>query len=172
MKKPKVIVCLLFLSVIWRVKSDFNNDATAIDEMRHKFLQLEKILETDLLDTKLNVVTFANNKYLHLIKSFKTFGNELEQKFSTNGYEYLNSLSSIWLWARTEVELKSIDWLYKVFRQMQSEIIDENAYLDLQKLAGFSETILHDPNASITNALTRIAEFIIHDKLFISVNKV
>ncbi|XP_076627386.1 chemokine-like protein orion isoform X2 [Colletes latitarsis] len=167
MKETKVITSLLlFLSVIWRVRSAFDNNATRIDEMRYKLFQLEKTLERNISEAGLGVIGFEDDKYLNLIKTFKAFGNELEQKFPNGGYEYLNSLNSVWLWARTENELKSIDGLYNVFRQMQREIIDENAYLDLQKLADFSKTILHDPNASIINALTRIADFIIHDKLF------
>ncbi|XP_043254593.1 uncharacterized protein LOC122398605 isoform X2 [Colletes gigas] len=166
MKETKVIASLLFLSVIWGVRSAFNNNATRIDEMRYKLFQLEYTLERNLSEAGLSVIGFEDDKYLNLIKTFKAFGNELEQKFPSGGYEYLNSLNSVWLWARTENELKSIDGLYNVFRQMQREIIDENVYLDLEKLADFSKTILHDPNASIINALTRIAEFIIYDKLF------
>ncbi|XP_053987379.1 uncharacterized protein LOC128880873 isoform X2 [Hylaeus volcanicus] len=171
MKKTKFIPCLLFLSIVWRVKCALNKDATIIDEMRYKLLRLQETLERDLSQASFGVVGFEDEKYFSLIKSYKTFGNELEQKFPSGGYEYLNPLSSILLWARTENELRSIDGLYKVFRQMQSEILNHTAPLDVQRLADFSETILHDPNASIINALSRVTDFIIHDKLFVKAYK-
>lgn len=173
MRETRVLACLLFLSVLtWRVSGDFGNNATEIDEMRHKLLQLGKKLEKELFGSRLNVIGLEEEKYLRLIQSFKSFGDELEQEFPSAGYEYLNSLNSVWLWARTENELKGIDGLYNIFRQMQREIIDQNAHLDVQKLADFSEPILHDPYASIVRALTRVAEFIIHDKLFVTTYQV
>ena len=168
MEEMKVLVYSLLLFAIIGVRGDFGNDATEIDEMRHKLLQREKVLEKELLNPRLNVLGLDDEKYLRLIQSFKTFGNELEEKFPSGGYEYLSSLSSVWLWARTENELKGIDGLYNVFRQMQREITEEQAYLDLQKLADFSEIVLHDPNASIVGTLARVTEFVVRDKLFVS----
>ncbi|XP_076232515.1 chemokine-like protein orion isoform X2 [Calliopsis andreniformis] len=165
----KVLACLIFLSTLtWRVRGDFGNNATEIDQMRHKLIEHGKMLEKELFNPRLNVIGLEEEKYLQLIQSFKTFGNELEQKFPTDRSEYLNSLNSVWLWARTENELKAINGLYNIFRQMQREIIDQQAYFDLQKLADFSRTILYDLNASMVRSLTRINEFIVHDKLFIS----
>lgn len=142
-------------------------DTTLIDEMRNKLLQLEKTLERDLFHSRLHEFE-DGGKYLWLIKSFKKFGDELEQNFSTNGYENLNALSSIWLWARTENELKGIDGLYQVFRTMQQEIVSRKIPLNIPKLSDFWDIILHDPNASIVRALTRIGDLIVHEKLFVS----
>ena len=142
-------------------------DTTLIDKMRNKLLQLEKTLERDLFHSRLHEFE-DGGKYLWLIKSFKKFGDELERNFSTNGYENLNALSSIWLWARTENELKGIDGLYQVFRTMQQEIVGRKIPLDIPKLSDFWDIILHDPNASIVRALTRIGDLIVHEKLFVS----
>ncbi|XP_060813248.1 uncharacterized protein LOC132905692 isoform X2 [Bombus pascuorum] len=166
MKIPNIHVCFLFFCIIWGTMG-IKYDTTLIDEMRNKLLQLEKTLERDLFHSRLHEFE-DGGKYLWLIKSFKKFGDELEQNFSTNGYENLNALSSIWLWARTENELKGIDGLYQVFRTMQQEIVSRKIPLNIPKLSDFWDIILHDPNASIVRALTRIGDLIVHEKLFVS----
>ncbi|XP_033361168.1 uncharacterized protein LOC117239581 isoform X2 [Bombus vosnesenskii] len=166
MKIRNIHVCFLFFCMIWGTLS-IKYDTTLIDEMRNKLLQLEKTLERDLFHSRLHEFE-DGGKYLWLIKSFKKFGDELERNFSTNGYENLNALSSIWLWARTENELKRIDGLYQVFRTMQEEIAGRKIPLDIPKLSDFWDIILHDPNASIVRALTRIGDLIVHEKLFVS----
>ncbi|XP_012244061.1 uncharacterized protein LOC100745545 isoform X2 [Bombus impatiens] len=166
MKIRNIHVCFLFFCIIWGTLS-IKYDTTLIDKMRNKLLQLEKTLERDLFHSRLHEFE-DGGKYLWLIKSFKKFGDELERNFSTNGYENLNALSSIWLWARTENELKGIDGLYQVFRTMQEEIVGRKIPLDIPKLSDFWDIILHDPNASIVRALTRIGDLIVHEKLFVS----
>ncbi|XP_068970446.1 uncharacterized protein orion isoform X2 [Bombus flavifrons] len=166
MKIRNIHVCFLFFCIIWGTLG-IKYDTTLIDEMRNKLLQLEKTLERDLFHSRLHEFE-DGGKYLWLIKSFKKFGDELERNFSTNGYENLNALSSIWLWARTENELKGIDGLYQVFRTMQQEIVGRKIPLDIPKLSDFWDIILHDPNASIVRALTRIGDLIVHEKLFVS----
>ncbi|XP_050578420.1 uncharacterized protein LOC126916546 isoform X2 [Bombus affinis] len=166
MKIPNIHVCFLFFCIIWGTMG-IKYDTTLIDKMRNKLLQLEKTLERDLFHSRLHEFE-DGGKYLWLIKSFKKFGDELERNFSTNGYENLNALSSIWLWARTENELKGIDGLYQVFRTMQQEIVGRKIPLDIPKLSDFWDIILHDPNASIVRALTRIGDLIVHEKLFVS----
>lgn len=175
MEETKVLVYLLCLLAIIGVRGDLGNNATEIDEMREKLLQHEKVLEKELLNSKLNVLGLLgldDQKYIQLIQNFKTFGDELEATFPSSGYEYLNALSSFRLWARIEDELKGIDGLYNVFRQMQREISGKHVYFDLQKLADFAETVLHDPKASIVGMLVRVTEFIVRDKLFVSAYQV
>ncbi|XP_031848289.1 chemokine-like protein orion isoform X2 [Nomia melanderi] len=155
---------LLLLSTIWGVNAVSKTEVTVIDEMRRMLYEHTQSLE-DVMSQRMNMKGLEAEKYL--IRSFKNFGDKLEESFPKPGYEHLDSLSSVWLWARTENELKVIDSLYNVFRRMQHEIIDLNMELDLQKLGNVSDAILHDPNVSIVDKLARIAEFIVHDKLFI-----
>ncbi|XP_017880889.1 uncharacterized protein LOC108625401 isoform X3 [Ceratina calcarata] len=168
MRRVYTVACLLFLCMIWGA-TGINYDTTVIDQIRNELLRLEKSLERDLFDPRLNVFEGREQeKYMWLIKSFKNFGDELESNYSSNGYENLNALSSIWLWARTESELKAVDGLYRVFRLMQREIITGNAPLELSKLNDFLNIILHDPNASIVRTLERISNLIVQEKLFVS----
>ncbi|XP_033321631.1 chemokine-like protein orion isoform X2 [Megalopta genalis] len=168
MKKIKAAVYLLLLPVMWRATFGLQNDATAIDEMRHMLYEHTQALNDDLLRMNLNGLDAEKV----LIKRFKEFGDVLERKYPDYDDNYANDnydrLNSIWLWARTKNELNVIKGLYNVFRQMQHEIIDKNQELDLQKLANISDAILHDPNFSIVDKLSRIADFIVHDKLFVS----
>lgn len=156
---------LLLLSTIWEVNAVLKTEVTGIDEMRRMLYEHTHSLE----DTMYQWVNLEGlEAKIYLIRSFKTFGDKLEQNFPNPNYEYLDSLSStISLWTRTQEELKAIDSLYNVFRRMQHEIIDLNMDLDLQKLSNMCDTILHDPNVSIVDKLAHIAESIVHDKLFI-----
>ncbi|CAL7947526.1 unnamed protein product [Xylocopa violacea] len=145
-------------------------DTTVIDEMRNKLLRLERRLEKDLFNSRLRVIEADDEStYLWLIKQFKIFGDELDEKVPNDGHEYLNALNPIWLWARTDNELKSIDGLYKIFRIMQQESNREN--FDITKLVNFLDTILHVPNASIVRTLDRIGDIIVNEKLFIAANQ-
>ena len=56
----------------------------------------------------------------------------------------------------------------KFFRTMQQEIVSRKIPLNIPKLSDFWDIILHDPNASIVRALTRIGDLIVHEKLFVS----
>lgn len=163
----KLSLSLLLLAVVWIAGSTVHYEKSMVDEMRQRLLQLEKDFEKEFANPKWNAMDEAT-VFRYIINSYKRFGNELDEKFPSGGYENLNAINSVWLWARTESELKAIDGLYGVFRQMHREIIDQNATLNVKNIANFAETIIYDPNASIPRALERIASFIINDKLFIS----
>lgn len=173
MKKSNIPICLLFLSIVWGA-TGIKYDTTVIDEMRNKLLRLDKKLWDNYLFHS-RTHEFDNNeeeKYLWVIKSFKKFGDELEQNVPNNNYKNLNVLNSIRLWRETKEELEAIDALYEIFRVMQQEIINENAPLNINKLADFLNTILHDPKLSIVPILDRINKLIAHEKLFVSAYKV
>ncbi|KAL6258400.1 hypothetical protein P5V15_010358 [Pogonomyrmex californicus] len=144
------------------------NDASSVDMVREALLRLEKDLRRDLADQQRWANVEEREKYLHLIKAYKRFGNQVDERFPLDREDHLNSLGSLWLWARAQHEIKGINGLYGLFRQMQREILELNAPVDIKQLANFAETILRDPNASIPRALDRIATLIINEKLFIA----
>ncbi|CAL7947527.1 unnamed protein product [Xylocopa violacea] len=169
MRRLNVFTCLMFLTITLGA-TGIKYDTTVIDEMRNKLLRLERRLEKDLFNSRLRVIEADDEStYLWLIKQFKIFGDELDEKVPNDGHEYLNALNPIWLWARTDNELKSIDGLYKIFRIMQQESNREN--FDITKLVNFLDTILHVPNASIVRTLDRIGDIIVNEKLFIAANQ-
>jgi len=143
------------------------NDASSIDTIRQALLFLEKDLREDLANQQKWINVEEREKYLHLIKTYKRFGNQIDEQFSPDRKDYLNSLDSLWLWARAQNEIKGVNGLYGVFRQMQREIVELNAPINAKQLANFAETILRDANAAIPIALDRIANLIVNEKLFI-----
>ncbi|KOC63814.1 hypothetical protein WH47_01144 [Habropoda laboriosa] len=166
MKSPNILICLLFLSTICGTRG-IRYDVTVIDGMRNKLLQLEESLENDLFNKNM-FQGREQEKYLWLINNFKKFGDELEKRIPTSGYEYLNSLNNVPLWVLTEHELREIESLYKLFRLLQRDIIDRGDDLDLPKLTDFLSTMLQHPNASIVHALDRIGKAIVQERLFVS----
>ncbi|XP_011883381.1 PREDICTED: uncharacterized protein LOC105570638 isoform X2 [Vollenhovia emeryi] len=147
------------------------NDASPIDVVRATLLSLEKELRDDLANQQKWANVEAREKYLYLIKAYKRFGNHVDSKFPLDREDHLKSLDSLWLWARAQTELRGIDGLYGVFRQMQREIVELNAPVNANQLKNFAETIIRDPNAAIPRALDRVATLIVNERLFIAAAK-
>lgn len=165
----RYLTCLLTLGVLAAAAfATFKNDASTIDVLRQGLLYLEKELRKDLADERKWINVEERHKYLHLIEVYKRFGNLVDKQFPLDRRDHLNSLDSLWLWARAQSEAKGVNGLYGVFRQMQREIIELNAPININQLANFAETILRDPNAAIPRALDRIANLIVNEKLFIA----
>lgn len=160
--------CLLGVSLAIAAFAAIKNDASSIDTIRQALLSLEKDLREDLANQQKWMNVEEREKYLHLIKAYKRFGNQIDEQFPPDRKDYLNSLvDSLWLWARAQNEIEDINGLYGVFRQMQREIVELNAPINVKQLANFAETILRDTNAAIPIALDKIASLIVNEKLFI-----
>jgi len=164
----KYLTCLLALGALIVATAAIKNDALPIDMVRKALLHLEEDLMKDLANQQKWMNVGEEEKYLHLIKAYKRFGNQIDEQFPLDRKEYLSSLDSLWLWARAQNEIKGINGLYGVFRQMQREIVDLNTPINVKQLANFAETILWDANAAIPIALDRIANLIVHEKLFVA----
>ncbi|XP_018403321.1 PREDICTED: uncharacterized protein LOC108780187 isoform X2 [Cyphomyrmex costatus] len=164
----RYFACLLGMLLAVAAFAAIKNDASSIDTIRQALLSLEKDLREDLANQQKWMNVEEREKYLHLIKAYKRFGNQVDEQFPSDRKDYLNSLDSLWLWARAENEMKGINGLYGVFRQMQREIIELNTSINAKQLANFAETILRDANAAIPIALDRIASIIVNEKLFIA----
>lgn len=165
----RYLTCLLALGALAAVAFATNkNDASTVDVLRQALLYLEKELKKDLADERKWINAEAQEKYLYLIRAYKRFGDQVDERFPLDRRDYLNSLDSLWLWARAQSEAKGVNGLYGVFRQMQREIVDLNAPINVKQLANFAETILRDPNAAIPRALDRITNLIVNEKLFIA----
>lgn len=166
--RMRYFTCLLTLGALAVAAfAVIKNDASPIDIVRETLLNLEKELRKDLANQQKWMNVEAREKYLHLIKVYKRFGNQVDEQFPLKE-NYLRSLDSLWLWARAQNEIKGVNGLYGVFRQMQREIVELNAPINAKQLTNFAETILRDPNAAIPRALDRIATLIVNEKLFIA----
>ncbi|XP_011268223.1 uncharacterized protein LOC105258578 isoform X2 [Camponotus floridanus] len=167
----RYLTCLLALGALAAAAfATIKNDTSTVDVLivRQALFHLEKELKKDLADERKWINAEAQEKYLYLIRTYKRFGDQVDERFPLNRRDYLNSLDSLWLWARAQTEAKGVNGLYGVFRQMQREIVDLDAPINVKQLANFAETILRDPNAAIPRALDRITNLIVNEKLFIA----
>ncbi|KMQ97671.1 hypothetical protein RF55_1994 [Lasius niger] len=165
----RYLTCLLTLGALAAAAfAAIKNDASTIDVLRQALLYLEKELRKDLADERKWMNVEEREKYFHLIEAYKRFGNQVDEQFPLDRRDHLDSLDSLWLWARAQSEAKGVNGLYGVFRQMQREVVELNAPINVKQLANFAETILRDPNAAIPRALDRVATLIVNEKLFIA----
>ncbi|KAL0118792.1 hypothetical protein PUN28_009452 [Cardiocondyla obscurior] len=165
----KFFACLLTLGALAVAAfAAIKYNASRIDVIREALLNLEKELRKDLSNQQKWMNVETREKCLHLIKAYKKFGNQIDEQFPPTLESYLHSLDSLWLWARAQNEIKGINGLYGVFRQMQREIVELNAPINEKQLQNLAETILRDPNAAIPRALDRVASSIVNEKLFVA----
>lgn len=162
--RPLTLLAVLVAMALAAIRSD---SSSPIDRLRHELLRLEPELRRDLAEPKWTNVE-PRQKYLHVIKAYRRFGDRLDELFPLDRQDHLRALDSLWLWARAQAESKSVVGLYMVFRQMQREIVELGAPVNVKQLANFAETILRDPNASIPRSLDRVANLIVQEKLFVA----
>ncbi|XP_033224884.1 uncharacterized protein LOC117177907 isoform X2 [Belonocnema kinseyi] len=149
-------VCLLFLETNAIVKKE----PSKIDSLRQALLEQGDDLHPDYLQN--------NGSVYNLVKVFKVFGDKADNAFPSLPEQHLDTLNSVWLWARTQIEMRRINALYMKFRQMQLDITDKNGIFPTQAWVDFAKTVIHDPNLSIPRALEHIADYIVNQNLFVS----
>ena len=153
-------ICLIFLGANAIVKDEYS----VIDSLRQVLLKQGDDLNEDYLG--------KNGSVYNLVNVFKVFGDSVDKTFLFPPDQYLEVVNSVWLWARTQIEMRRINGLYMTFRQMQLEITEKNGIFPTQKWVDFAKTVLSDPNFSIPLALEHIADYIINQNLFVSAYQV
>ena len=153
-------VCLLFLGTNALVKKEHS----VIDSLRQALLKQGDDLNPDYLR--------KNGSVYNLVKVFKVFGDKTDKIFPSPPDQYLEGLNSVWLWARTQIEMRRINGLYMRFRQMQVDITEKNGIFPTQEWVDFAKTVISDPNFSIPRALEHIADYIVNQNLFVSAYQV
>jgi hypothetical protein len=139
---------------------------TQIDKLRHQILHMDDGRE---LQPSINGKEEALSD---LVKRYKNVGDDIDRRFPKNIDQYFDVLNTVWLWARTQSEMRSIEGIYMNFRKMQHDLIDEQEGFINNQWSNFAITVLNDANASIPPALERIADFIVNQRLFVSAYKV
>ncbi|XP_015603282.1 uncharacterized protein LOC107271598 isoform X2 [Cephus cinctus] len=157
---------LLGLLCLLAVGQSVKRQYSLIDTHRQKLFGLEADLDALIFASNWNDVQ-TNSTYLEIIKAYNDFGDSLDEHFPATAKTHVDSLNSLWLWARVKSEKRTIDGLYMTFRRMQGQVLS-GAPFNVQQWTNFAETILHDVSASIPAALDRISNFIVHQKLFVS----
>lgn len=165
---------LPFLCLITNVLSATNDNKglVKVDFLRHEFLELEEELWNlvlDYTDNQLNSKESSSSTRIEveLIRKFEEFGDYLHEQMPQDITYGLNTLESVWVWARTYSELRGIYALYEGFRRFQTQQTKpgripspKQAWLDL------THAILNDPKNAVNDSVTRIYELINKEKLF------
>ncbi|XP_011496806.1 PREDICTED: uncharacterized protein LOC105361355 isoform X2 [Ceratosolen solmsi marchali] len=136
-----------------------------IEELRQQILRIGNEHESE------SSINRKEETLLNLVKRYKNIGDDIDRWFPRNLEQYLGVLNTVWLWARTQAEMRSIEGIYMTFRKMQRDLIDKQETLDDKQWSNFAKTVLNDANASIPPAQERIADFIVNQRLFVSAYK-
>lgn len=164
---------LLFLCLI--ISASASDTLVKVDELRREFLILEEELWNMVLDYSDNLLTVkeSSGPEIELIRRYEQFGDHLNNEIPHDITHGLNSLDSLWVWARTYSELRGIYALYEGFRRFQTQQTKpgripspKQAWLDL------TDAILNDPKNAVNDSVTRIYELINKEKLFTEALKV
>lgn len=163
---PKLLLALLALLSL-------NALAHSAKRATKEFTQIDKLRQTILRMDQENKEPRANTwrketSYLDLIRTYKDLGDDIDRQFPVSLEAHLDVLNSLWLWARTQSELRSVDGIYMTFRKMQQDVLAQRTPFDVKQWTNFARTVLSDANAAVPPALERIADFIVNSKLFVS----
>ncbi|XP_058794289.1 uncharacterized protein LOC131665995 isoform X2 [Phymastichus coffea] len=105
------------------------------------------------------------------IRKYKRVGDRIEREFATDHEQYLEVLNTLWLWARTQSELRTIESIYITYRRMQDDLVNRAEPLDARQWSNFAKTVLSDAHLSIPAAIERTSDFIVNQRLFLAANQ-
>ncbi|XP_032456670.1 uncharacterized protein LOC100679659 isoform X2 [Nasonia vitripennis] len=162
----KILLLLSLSAIAAQAARARSKEFTQVDKLRQAILRMD--------DENQDPMSNSWNKdvsYQDLFKKYKEFGDEMDRQFPNDIEPHLEALNSLWLWARTQSELRSIDGMYMTFRKMQRDLVEKQEPLDIKQWANFASTMLSDANVAIPPALERISDFIVHQYLFVSAYK-
>lgn len=169
MRLPLLLLCLVALGASAKDKG-----LVKVDVLRREFLEFEEEMWNMVLDYTDNVLSVKESTpQIELIRGYEKFGDHIHQEMPQDITYGLESLESVWVWARTYSELRGIYALYEGFRRFQTQQTKpgripspERAWLDL------TDAILNDPKNAVNDSIARIYELINKEKLFAEAVKV
>ncbi|XP_063975310.1 uncharacterized protein LOC135161554 isoform X2 [Diachasmimorpha longicaudata] len=156
MGKPCIMLFCL-LTLVWAKKDDFSS----IDKLRNDLFQLKGAHEKYITGRNAD-----DDSYMRLIRTYNEFGTKIDEESPWTGQRHLNSLNSLWLWARVQSQMRTVDGLYLTFRQMMHDAVSKRQILKIQSWVDFADVILSDPTVAVPDTLNRISDIIINENLF------
>ncbi|XP_012275056.1 uncharacterized protein LOC105696851 isoform X2 [Orussus abietinus] len=156
----------LFLPNATTVRKEYSS----VDALRNQLIELDLSLQRKLFDPKWTDVPVASS-IREALEAYDVIGSVLEEPSLEVKEEHLAVLDPIWSWARMKKDMRTIEGLYETFRRERKEALQGQGPVDVDKWVSFAKTILDDPNASVPAALSRMADIVVLDKLFMSAYK-
>lgn len=167
---------LVLLCCLIAVINGAEDPLVKVDVLRREFLQLEEELWNLVLDYSDNILSSKESSTpfeVELIRKYEEYGDHLYEQMPYDITYGLESLESVWVWARAYSELRGIYALYEGFRRFQNQQTKpgripspKQAWLDL------THAILKDPKNAVNDSTARIYELINKERLFKEVLKV
>lgn len=179
LKYPVSLLLLLMSASMATCKRPPAKEYSSVDMLRKTVMRLDDEIEV-IRPKAISHVTVAvsdssrskERDFIETIYKYKRMGDLMERDFSEDYERHLDLLNTLWLWARTQSELRSIEGLYTTYRRMQKDLAERRESLDTNKWSNLARTILSDAHASVPAALERIADFVVNQRLFVSANQV
>ncbi|XP_011303273.1 uncharacterized protein orion isoform X2 [Fopius arisanus] len=160
MGKPCVLLFYLALMVVaWASKDDFSN----IDKLRNDLLEMRDSSGNHRAGRRA-----GDDTYMSLIQAYDEFGTKMDEQSPSTGNRHFNSLNSLWLWARIQSEMRSVNGLYSRFREKLHQAVMDGQVINIQDWVDFADIILNDPNFAVPVTLERVSDVIIKQNLFIA----
>ncbi|XP_015118959.1 uncharacterized protein LOC107042423 isoform X2 [Diachasma alloeum] len=158
MGKPCIMLFCL-VTLVWASKDDFSS----VDKLRNDLFQLKAAHEKYRTGRDA-----GDDNYISLIQTYDKFATKIDEESPWTGQRHLNSLNSLWIWARVQSEMRSIDGLYLTFRQMMHDVVAKTQPFNIGQWAGFADVILSDPNVAVPATLKGVSDIIIKENLFVA----
>lgn len=153
-------ICLLIIGANAVIRKEYS----IIDTLRQNLFKLGDELNDEYFK--------RDNTVYNLINVYRYFGDNIEKTFDHSPDEYVDALNTIWIWARTQTNMRRINGFYMRFREMQNEFKEKNGFVSENEWINFAKNILHDPNVAVPQALKEITDNIVRQNLFVSAYKV
>lgn len=138
------------------------NDYSDVDLLRAELHEIKDLFK----NTGRSSTGPGEGTYTRLVMAYKHFDDSLQNSPVANAKNYLDSLDSLWLWAKVQTEMKKVDGLYENFKLRLRETAAKTAPFQLDQWLIFAKTVLNDPNYALPPTLDSIANSIIQDNLF------
>lgn len=158
----------ILMVCLWTVVGGMKDNYSTIDKLRQDLLQLKDLSIGQEYQARYG----GNEIYEKIITTYDNYGLKLDYETPNIGKRNLNSLGSMWLWARAQNDMRTIDGLYMTFRQKLHDTVQKRQQFKTQQWITFADVILNDPNVAVPDSLKRISDLIIEQNLFVAAYQV
>lgn len=135
-------------------------ELTEVDQMRHKFYELEHELWINVTDPQWRDAGLGGD--VELTKAFAALNEHIESIPRTK-----RLLLRSWLWTKVSEKLVIIDGFYKNFIEfVRRQASPASVPAPVREWLDIAESVLMDPNASVAQAVRKLHGLLEHGDIF------